>query len=215
MLIYKSSAPTALAMANHMRKRGEIAAPNTSNPDKRTLRVGDREFAPVVPEVWSRSVSGLQVVKSRLDDIRPKRYSKGYARPTSSPRPSCQPRPKTNAIRPYSIARSRQRRWIQPTRSNRLLRPIEVKPLPEYRIWIEYEDGESGEIDLSHLSGKGVFKAWDKPGYFGRVHISPYRAIAWDDDIDLCADALYMELTGKIVEEIMPGVQQTLHGRHA
>ena len=96
-----------------------------------------------------------------------------------------------------------------------MLRPIEVKPLPEYRIWIEYEDGESGEIDLSHLAGKGVFKAWDKPGYFGKVHISPYRAIAWDDDLDLCADALYMELTGKTVEEIMPGVQPALHGYHA
>ena len=47
-----------------------------------------------------------------------------------------------------------------------MVRPVEVKPLPGYRIWIEYDDGESGEIDLSHLAGKGVFTAWDEPDHF-------------------------------------------------
>ncbi len=35
--------------------------------EKRILRVGDGEFAPVAPEVWNYSVSGLQIVKSWLD----------------------------------------------------------------------------------------------------------------------------------------------------
>ena len=83
-----------------------------------------------------------------------------------------------------------------------MVRPIEVKPLPGYRIWIEYDDDESGEIDLSHLAGKGVFKAWDEPGHFDSVRIDQYGAIAWDDDIDMCRYALYMELTGKSCEEL-------------
>ena len=83
-----------------------------------------------------------------------------------------------------------------------MVRPVEVKPLPRYRIWIEYDDGESGEIDLSHLAGKGVFKAWDEQGHFDRVRIDEYGAIAWDDDIDMCRYALYMELTGKSWEEL-------------
>ena len=83
-----------------------------------------------------------------------------------------------------------------------MTRPVEVKPLPGYRIWIEYDDGESGEIDLSHLSGKGVFKAWDEPGHFDRVRIDEFGAIAWDDDIDMCRYALYMELTGKSWDEL-------------
>ena len=37
------------------------------DPGTKTFRVGDGEFAPVDPEVWSYSVSGLQVVKSWLD----------------------------------------------------------------------------------------------------------------------------------------------------
>ena len=96
-----------------------------------------------------------------------------------------------------------------------MLWPTQVKPLSGFKIWIEYEDGESGEIDLSHLAGKGVFKVWDEPGHFEKVHISSYRAIAWDDDIDMCADALYMELTGKTLEEVMPGMTRSFHGHHA
>ena len=96
-----------------------------------------------------------------------------------------------------------------------MLWPTQVKPLPGYKIWIEYEDGESGEIDLSHLAGKGVFKAWDEPGHFEKVHISPHRTIAWDENIDMCADFAYMELTGKTLEEIMPGMTQAVHGHHA
>ena len=83
-----------------------------------------------------------------------------------------------------------------------LLKPVELKPLPGYRIWIKYEDGESGEIDLSHLAGVGVFKAWDEPGRFEKVHIDPYGAIAWDENIDMCRYALYMELTGKTWKEL-------------
>ena len=96
-----------------------------------------------------------------------------------------------------------------------MIRPTEVHPRAGYRIWLRYADGVAGEIDLSHLSGKGVFKIWDEPGYFERVHITPHRAIAWVDDIDLCADALYLELTGKPVEEMMPSVKQIMQSRDA
>ena len=96
-----------------------------------------------------------------------------------------------------------------------MIQPTEVHPRSGYRIWLRYADGVAGEIDLSHLAGKGVFKIWDEPGYFAKVYITPHRAIAWDDDIDLCADALYMELTGKSVEEVMPGVKQIIQSRDA
>ncbi len=93
--------------------------------------------------------------------------------------------------------------------------PVEVRPLPRYRILIEYDDGQRGEIDLSRLAGEGVFKAWDEPGCFETVRITPHRSIAWNDDIELCADALYMELTGKPVEEVMPGTKRITHRTNA
>jgi len=88
-----------------------------------------------------------------------------------------------------------------------MLRPVKVKALSGFRIWIAYEDGVNGEIDLSDIAGKGVFKAWEEPGVFGKVHISPRRTIAWNDDLDICADALYLELTGKSVEDVFPSLK--------
>ena len=88
-----------------------------------------------------------------------------------------------------------------------MVQPTKVKAVGPYRIWLQYSDGVNGEIDLSDVAGKGVFKLWDQPDYFEKVHIAPHRAITWGDDIELCPDALYLELTGKSVEEIMPGAR--------
>ena len=42
----------------------------------------------------------------------------------------------------------------------------------------------------------------ERRAFFESVHLTDYRAIAWGDEIDICADALYMELTGKTLEEL-------------
>jgi hypothetical protein len=88
-----------------------------------------------------------------------------------------------------------------------LIRPIEVKARQGYRIWLRYSDGTAGEVDLSYLAGRGVFDAWKDRTFFELVHISESGAIAWDESIELCPDALYLKLTGKTVEELMPGAK--------
>ena len=88
-----------------------------------------------------------------------------------------------------------------------MIQPVFVEPRPGHRIWIEYSDGLAGEIDLSGLVGRGAFEVWSNPGCFEKVRIASHRAIAWEDDIELCPDALYLKLTGKSVEEVMPGAK--------
>ena len=85
--------------------------------------------------------------------------------------------------------------------------PIRVEPREGYRIWVEYDDGASGEVDYSHKVGRGVFKIWDEPGVFEQVHITEDGAIGWSDDLELCPDAVYFRLTGKTPEEMMPGLR--------
>ncbi len=86
-------------------------------------------------------------------------------------------------------------------------RPTKVEPRDGYRIWIHYSDGAAGVVDLSHLVGRGVFKAWKNRAFFQGVYLTTNGAVAWDEDIELCPDALYMRLTNKSVEEVMPGLR--------
>lgn len=87
------------------------------------------------------------------------------------------------------------------------LRPVEVEARDGYTLWGHFDDGVEGEIDHAPHAGRGIFKVWDDPGVFESVSITPYRAIRWTEDVELCADAVYLELSGKKPEEIMPGLR--------
>ena len=88
-----------------------------------------------------------------------------------------------------------------------MITPVEVEPRDGFRIWLRYSDGTAGEVDLSDIAGRGVFEKWNEPGFFKNVYIAATGAIAWGDEIDLCPESLYIDLTGKSVEEVMPGVR--------
>ena len=81
-------------------------------------------------------------------------------------------------------------------------RPMEVEARDGYRIWLRYSDGAAGEVDLSYLAGRGVFAAWDGRACFEAVRVTADGGIAWEEDIELCPDALYMRLTGKPNREV-------------
>ena len=86
-----------------------------------------------------------------------------------------------------------------------LVRPVGVEARDGYRIWLRFADGVEGEVDLSDLAGQGVFAAWQDRAFFDSVRIGEARALAWGDAIDLCADALYLRLTGMEPEHYLPG----------
>ena len=63
---------------------------------------------------------------------------------------------------------------------------------------------------MSHLAGSGVFAAWNDRARFAGVHITDYDAIAWDSELELCPDAVYMQLTGKPLADVMPQALEVL-----
>ena len=87
-----------------------------------------------------------------------------------------------------------------------MLTPVEVKALTDFKLWLRYSDGVSGTVDLSHLAGKGVFALWNEPQQFARVHIGSLGGIAWNEEVELCPDELYMEITGKSPDELFPSL---------
>ena len=54
-----------------------------------------------------------------------------------------------------------------------LPRPVEARALGQYRLWLRYDDGAEGEVDLSDLAGQGVFEAWRDKAFFTSVQIAP------------------------------------------
>lgn len=77
-----------------------------------------------------------------------------------------------------------------------------VEPRAEYRIYLSYDDGTEGEVDLSKdVERGGVFARLRNPQYFAQVHISESDAVAWDDVLDLCPDTLYLDLTQQTYEQ--------------
>jgi hypothetical protein len=73
-----------------------------------------------------------------------------------------------------------------------------VKPLDNYKLHLEYDDGVVGDVDLSELVGKGVFSYRNDPKNFKNVKIEPFmNTVQRTDDLDLCPDSLWMKITGK------------------
>jgi len=76
-----------------------------------------------------------------------------------------------------------------------MYRPIAVKALKKYRIWVKYEDDSEGVVDLSHLAGKPMFQCWEEADNFKNVYIDQYTgAIAWNEDVELCPDSIYFQI---------------------
>ncbi len=85
--------------------------------------------------------------------------------------------------------------------------PVNVRALDDLKIWLEYEDGVEGVVDLSHRRGWGVFKAWDDPDFFNKVHInSETGAVCWgrpkdmEVELDYNPHTLYASLLGMSFE---------------
>jgi hypothetical protein len=77
-------------------------------------------------------------------------------------------------------------------------RPIEIKTFEDYRIWIRFEDGTQGTIDLSLMAGHGEFKYWSDGDNFKKASINEQtNRIVWNEDIELMPNSLYLILKMK------------------
>ncbi|HZV33096.1 MAG TPA: DUF2442 domain-containing protein [Verrucomicrobiae bacterium] len=81
-----------------------------------------------------------------------------------------------------------------------MLRPSKVEPLQGYRIRLTYPDGIEGILDLSENVGKGVFAPLADEAFFRTVHLGDYGQIAWTDEIEICPDSAYEEISAKPAE---------------
>ena len=76
---------------------------------------------------------------------------------------------------------------------------VDVKPLPEYRLHLRFEDGVQGIIDVSAIiEFVGVFEPLKDPNYFTSVSVNPeWGTIYWPSGADLDPDKLYSAISGE------------------
>jgi hypothetical protein len=78
---------------------------------------------------------------------------------------------------------------------------LTAKAKPAYQLFLVYEDGVNGTIDLSEWKGKGVFDYWNNEKNFEQFFITPQKKLQWCEDIDMDPDAFYLQLIGKTFSE--------------
>jgi hypothetical protein len=82
-------------------------------------------------------------------------------------------------------------------------RPSNVEAISGFRLRIAYPDGVEGVIDLSREVGHGVFAPLADEAFFRTVHIGEFGQIAWSEEIEICSDAAYYEITRKSATQIV------------
>jgi len=76
-------------------------------------------------------------------------------------------------------------------------RVVSVHALGGFRLAIKFDDGTSGEVDLStRLFGPMFEPLASDPDLFRRVFVDEFGAVSWPNGADLAPDALYRQITG-------------------
>jgi hypothetical protein len=75
---------------------------------------------------------------------------------------------------------------------------VEARPLGGHRLYLRFEDGVEGEIDLEMLvEFRGVFEPLRDPAEVAKVRVDPdLGTICWENGADVDPDVLYSALTG-------------------
>ncbi len=64
-----------------------------------------------------------------------------------------------------------------------------VKPLPDYRLYVEVEDGRKGVFDMKPYLDFGVFRELRNEHYFNQVGIQ-FGAVTWPNEQDIAPETL-------------------------
>ena len=81
---------------------------------------------------------------------------------------------------------------------------VEVRPLDGYRLWLRFEDGAAGEVDLEKMIRfDGIFAPLKERAFFMQVRVDrEIGSIVWPNGADLDPLVLYSRVTGIPIPQI-------------
>ena len=76
---------------------------------------------------------------------------------------------------------------------------VEVRLLEGFRVFLRFDDGAQGEIDLEPLLSPfdGVFEPLRDLARFREVFVDDGGTIAWPNGVDLAPEILYSKVSGR------------------
>jgi hypothetical protein len=76
---------------------------------------------------------------------------------------------------------------------------VEVRPLERYRVYLRFDDGVEGEVDLEPLLSPfdGVFEPLRRLERFREVFVDDGGTLAWPNGADLAPEVLYSKVSGR------------------
>ena len=79
---------------------------------------------------------------------------------------------------------------------------VEARAVGGHRLYLRFEDGAEGEVDLSKLvEFEGVFAPLKEPAEVAKVRVDPeIGTVCWPNGADLDPDVLYSTVTGEAIE---------------
>ena len=76
-----------------------------------------------------------------------------------------------------------------------ILHVVEARYLSDYVLWLKFNDGLEGEVDLEDELCGEVFEPLKNIREFRKVRLHPdLRTIAWENGADIDPDVLYYDL---------------------
>lgn len=76
---------------------------------------------------------------------------------------------------------------------------VEVKVIKNYTLYIRFENGTEGKVDISQIIPfEGIFAKLKDPEYFATVHLNEdLGTVVWDNGADLSPSYLYSMISEK------------------
>ncbi|MBN1393812.1 MAG: DUF2442 domain-containing protein [Pirellulales bacterium] len=81
---------------------------------------------------------------------------------------------------------------------------VEARSLDGRRLFLKFEDGIEGEVDVAEMIRfEGVFAPLAERDYFLRVRVNPeIGTVYWPNEADLDPDVLCSQVTGKEIPHL-------------
>ncbi len=76
---------------------------------------------------------------------------------------------------------------------------VEVKPEPDYCLFLRFKDGLTGRVQLRQEELTGVLAPLRDVRFFEQVFID-CGAVGWPGEIDLAPDAMYAQVASQCLE---------------